>query len=247
MGAPRLTLTPTTRNPLVGDLYLDESGSLMWLSDDPTASSAATFGYVYATCNLNGAVTLPVGRTISDGGNSRWTLRDAFTSPAGPAADYVLQFRCERAGRVLGLAGTLTTIVTAIAGWNSVTNAADAEPGENALAEGESYALMVLQRIRCRLLFIRREWYLDMRQGTPWRERLWRKGVTVETVRRVVEEVVLSTPGVQSLHSLAIAIDRATRTATITLVAIAETGDIITTDLLDAPMLISVPPLSEGS
>ena len=241
MGAPRLTLTPTTRNPNVGDLYLDDSGAMTWLSDDPTATTAATFGYVYATCTLNGAVTLPAGSTISDGGNSRWALQNAFTSPAGPAADYVLQFRCERVGRVLGLAGTLTTIETAVAGWNSVTHAADAEPGENALAEGESYALMVLQRIRCRLLFIRREWYLDMRQGTPWRERIWRKGVTTDVVRRVVEEVVTTTPGVQSVHSLAVAIDRQTRTATITLVAIAETGDIITTDMLDEPMIIEVP------
>ena len=60
-------------------------------------------------------------------------------------------------------------------------------------------------------------------------------------VRRVVEEVVTTTPGVQSVHSLAVAIDRQTRTATITLVAIAETGDIITTDMLDEPMIIEVP------
>ena len=57
----------------------------------------------------------------------------------------------------------------------------------------------------------------------------------------MVEEVVTTTPGVQSVHSLAVAIDRQTRTATITLVAIAETGDIITTDMLDEPMIIEVP------
>ena len=58
------------------------------------------------------------------------------------------------------------------------------------IADHESYALMVLQRIRCRIMHVRGEWYLDQRQGTPWREKTWVKGVTEDTVKSIVREVI---------------------------------------------------------
>ncbi len=143
MGSLRVVLTPTTANPNVGDLYLDDSGQLEWVGGDIT--------------------------------------------------------------------------------------------------DEQSYARMVIQRVRCRLMFIRGEWYLDQRQGTPWRERVWAKGVTAGTIRRVVREVVETTPGVEALSSLSVLVDRQARTASITLVAITDLGTEVTTDMLDGPMIIEVP------
>lgn len=109
------------------------------------------------------------------------------------------------------------------------------------IADEQSYALMVLQRIRCRLMFARGEWYLDQRQGTPWRERAWTRGVTAEAIRRVVREVVETTPGVEALSSLSVSVDHQARTASITLVATTDLGTEVTTNMLDGPMIIEVP------
>lgn len=108
-------------------------------------------------------------------------------------------------------------------------------------AETESYARMILQRVRCRLLLIRGEWYLDQRQGTPWREKVWVKGVNIVTVRRVIREVVEKTPGVDSIHSLNVTLDSSSRTLTITLVVVADTGALISTDVLDQPLIVEIP------
>lgn len=109
------------------------------------------------------------------------------------------------------------------------------------ITDQEDYSRMVLQRIRCRLLFVKGEWYLDQRQGTPWREKIWVKGVTEDTVRRVIREVVVKTPGVQSLNSLEVSIDKQTRTASISLTATSDLGTVVSTELLDEPFIIEVP------
>lgn len=101
------------------------------------------------------------------------------------------------------------------------------------------YALSVAQTVTCRLLLIGGEWYQDQRRGTPWRERIWKKGVTESTVRRMVQQVVTTTPGVRSMESLDVEIDAATRQATISnLQIVAETGQIVTIASLDEPMII---------
>ena len=109
------------------------------------------------------------------------------------------------------------------------------------ISDEEDYARMILQRIRCRLLLIRGEWYLDQRVGTPWREKVWVKGVTTETVRHMVRLVVQSTPGVASISSLTVELSTVDRTVTIGLVVVSDLGTIITTDMLDAPLIVEMP------
>ena len=60
-------------------------------------------------------------------------------------------------------------------------------------------AAEVLQRVRSRLLLVRGEWYLDQRQGTPWREAVFSRGVTADVVRRGVRAAALATPGVATV------------------------------------------------
>lgn len=109
------------------------------------------------------------------------------------------------------------------------------------ITDKEDYSRMVLQRIRCRLLFVKGEWYLDQRQGTPWREKIWKKGVNVETIKRIIRTVIEKTPGVERLDRLNVTFDSVSRTATITLTATSDLGTIVTTNILDNPFIIEVP------
>jgi len=102
-------------------------------------------------------------------------------------------------------------------------------------------ALEVLQRVRSRLLLIRGEWYLDQRQGTPWREAVFARGVTSDVVRRVVRAAALATPGVSTVEGVEASIDRATRTATIRLELTTDDGQRVTSDDLDHPYIVEVP------
>ena len=94
---------------------------------------AATASTSVITSNLDGNTTLPAGSAVSQAGNSSlvFELNAEFTSPAGPAADYLLDFTATETGPLAANAGTLSVIDTPVAGWNSVTNVADAVEGAN--------------------------------------------------------------------------------------------------------------------
>lgn len=99
-----------------------------------TVKAAATKSTVTATVNLNAGVTLAAGAVASVSGApaSRFiTLADATNSGGAPAGISVAM-EAETAGVVVANAGTLTEIDTPSSGWNSVTNAADADIGEEA-------------------------------------------------------------------------------------------------------------------
>jgi len=109
------------------------------------------------------------------------------------------------------------------------------------ISDAEDYSRMVLQRIRCRLLLIRGEWYLDQRVGTPWREKVWVKGASIDVIRRIIEQVAEGTPGVDSVDSLELTLDATHRTMTIDLVATTDLGTVLTTADLDEPLIVEMP------
>lgn len=99
-----------------------------------TVKAAATKSLVTATVNLDAGKTLAAGAIASVSGNpdARFvTLADA-TNAGGAPADVSVAMEAETAGPVVANTGTLTVIETAQAGWNSITNAADATLGEDA-------------------------------------------------------------------------------------------------------------------
>ncbi len=104
-----------------------------------------------------------------------------------------------------------------------------------------SYAQMVAQRIKCRLLQLRGEWYLDQRTGTPWAQRLWRKGANAETLRQVLRGVIESTPGVRQLVTLSVDYIPATREAAVSFDVVAEMNQPVSSSQLDEPFIISIP------
>lgn len=110
------------------------------------------------------------------------------------------------------------------------------------LLDTESYARCIAQRIKCRILLIRGEWYLDQRIGTPWKESILTKGTTATTLRRILRQVIEGTPGVKELRSLTVSMDAATRSATITQLQIeADTRILVTVADLDNPLIIEAP------
>lgn len=99
-----------------------------------TYARAATYSEVTQTCNLNPDVELESGThfvAILGKETVRFTPKANFTGAngAGAPANYDIVFRAENTGPVAALAGTLTVVATPVSGWNSTTNAEDAELG----------------------------------------------------------------------------------------------------------------------
>lgn len=96
-----------------------------------TMKRAATHGHATLTVNLDGGTTLLAGSIAGAGtdAENRWETDVDVVAPAGPAAAYAVLATCITAGAIVAPARTITTIVTPVAGWNTVTNAADATAG----------------------------------------------------------------------------------------------------------------------
>lgn len=109
-----------------------------------------------------------------------------------------------------------------------------------------NYAQAVAQRLKSRWQFMLGEWYLDQRLGTPWTQVLFTKGVTIETLKRAFRTVALDTPGVRSITSLTVTIDRVNRQATLEYALTLESDRVVTTDQLDAPFVVDIPEVQNG-
>lgn len=100
----------------------------------------ATFSTVVIRATGTPGTVLPVGQIVSDGTNQFISLADA-TIPGGGFID--IDFQAQETGTIAAPAGTLTTIVTPVAGWASATNQLDADLGSDI----ETDAAMRVRRI----------------------------------------------------------------------------------------------------
>ncbi len=76
------------------------------------------------TLTLSGFGAAPAGALVSDANNThQWALLTSATIPG------TVNAQCVDVGPITAAAGTLTNIVTPVAGWTGVTNAAPAAPG----------------------------------------------------------------------------------------------------------------------
>lgn len=100
-----------------------------------TTRRDATFSTVTATVNMDASTSVTAGQIIASvNGNpdALFANVEAFTSPGSPATDdHELEFIALTAGPVQAPSGTLTELEVTITGVNSITNALDADPGEN--------------------------------------------------------------------------------------------------------------------
>ena len=84
---------------------------------------------VTVTCSGLQGTQIPAGAQMQDEDGTRYELVSTVTIPAGGSVDGI--FQCLEAGPIECPAGTLTTIVTVIPGWDSGTNAAAGVIGRN--------------------------------------------------------------------------------------------------------------------
>jgi len=95
-----------------------------------TYRDPATKGTVTLTLNLDATTTVPAGSiaAVTGDADNQWVLDADVTSTT--AGDYQGTATASETGAIQALAGTITTIVTAVSGWNTVTNALDAANGD---------------------------------------------------------------------------------------------------------------------
>lgn len=82
------------------------------------------------------------------------------------------------------------------------------------------------------------EWFLDTREGVPYYRDILIKNPDEAVVRSIFRQVILDTQDIDSVRSLTIQIDGATRTLTCDFVAVATDGTIFDTRKLDQPFII---------
>lgn len=108
-------------------LHLDVLASLSGIDRRPATHSTAT-----ATCTGTPGVFIPGGSLVEGGGpidRSRWATVDDATIGVLGTVDVTVQ--AEDVGEVTATIGQIDKIVNPVTGWTSVTNAADATPGED--------------------------------------------------------------------------------------------------------------------
>jgi uncharacterized phage protein gp47/JayE len=119
-------LGATSRTNAVGQ-QLDNLGDIIGVP-----RRLETFSTVTATVNLQPGTTLPAGSQAAsavDDASIYETLSDV-TNATEAAASFTVEMRAiETGSRFSVSAGDLTSIVTPVTGWNSVTNAMDSVPG----------------------------------------------------------------------------------------------------------------------
>lgn len=92
----------------------------------------------------------------------------------------------------------------------------------------------IRQGIKSRLLFSRGENFIDFREGVPWLASILRKGASLAIVRSIIQEAILSVPGVLDVPVLNL--DLTGRDLTIDYEARTELGPVLTSDY--EPLLI---------
>lgn len=93
---------------------------------------------VLLSVNLDNGVTLEPGRVVSIGKNgARFVTIEEVKNNTGIRGNFSVMAESQDFGSIVGWAGTIDTIQTAVTGWNSVKNLEDAELGRNEESDRE--------------------------------------------------------------------------------------------------------------
>lgn len=118
-------------NPATSDgKWQDALGKIYFLNRKPAINSSA----VCTLIGLNGTTVTAGAQIRSSYDGTLWSLAEDVTIGAGGTAQGV--FICQSEGAIQAGIGTLDQIVTAVPGWDAVTNAGVAEVGQ--LVEGQA-------------------------------------------------------------------------------------------------------------
>jgi hypothetical protein len=89
----------------------------------------------------------------------------------------------------------------------------------------------VVQHVRTRLQFFKGEWLLDTDAGTPWYQEIFERPANVGLVEARLKARILQTPGVDSLTSFTLNLDKVTRTLSISFEARTTYGEIVSDEV----------------
>lgn len=90
----------------------------------------------------------------------------------------------------------------------------------------------IAQQLRVRFQFFKGEWFLDTRQGIPYFENVLIKNPSSGILETIFRRTILDTPGILSLESFRMDLDRPTRRLTVDFVASTDTGELLDTALI---------------
>lgn len=110
------------------------------------------------------------------------------------------------------------------------------DPNGNA----DDFKQAILQDCTSALQMFKGEWFLDLNEGVPYFEAIFVKNPTLETIKSIFRQVLLSRNHVKNIVSIDITIDKQTRTARVDFVATLTTGDTLDTTILH-PIIVEFP------
>jgi hypothetical protein len=124
-------------NPDAAEGFLLESLSALTGTKRKAATKSRFVGARRITLNLDDGTEVPAGSVVAVAGRPdvRFVTTETAINTSGVVANVAVAAEAEVTGKVYANAGTLTVIATPVSGWNSVTNAQDAEVGEEEESE----------------------------------------------------------------------------------------------------------------
>ena len=131
-------------NPnFAGGVSLDALLALMGAQRAPASSSVVS-------CTLGGAsgTIIPVGAQAQDHNGNLWQCLNTVTIPLSGSLSNV-SFQAVETGAILVASGTLTTIVSNVLGWNTITN-----PDENTVVGQDTQSDVSARQYRINTLYL---------------------------------------------------------------------------------------------
>lgn len=101
-------------------------------------------------------------------------------------------------------------------------------------------ATYTAQRLFDNLSFFLNEWFLDLREGIPYFEKIIGAKPDLAIVDTLYRRAILATPGVGSLSNLRLEFDRAARTLSIFFEAQLQDGTLITEQNIGKPFIVTL-------
>lgn len=155
--------------------------------------------------NLNSGIVVPIGSLVrSNSTGNLFRLRDQAKNTGSVTGDIFVAAEAFSFGDIEAKAGTLTSIVNPLLGWNSTTNDNDATlPGDIDTSFGDLILTTgseeIKQNIRIRLRFFQGEWFLNTDIGIPYFRSFFIKNPNLALIRSIIREAVEGVPKIQSV------------------------------------------------
>lgn len=102
-----------------------------------------------------------------------------------------------------------------------------ADDGSLVLVTGDE---AIVQRLTIRFNFALGEWFLDIRVGVPFFQEILVKNPNLTRVRGIYRQLILTTPGIESIEEFSLALDTPTRKLSLSFLARKTDGETLSFD-----------------